>query len=158
MGHLLSVHGSCLHDAVGGRSGLAMPNAVHVPHGLVHADVWVLQPSCAVDALCSVHQEEGIAVACANSCVCMPEPLGHMDDDRWMRCQFYKERGHRGHVVLENAVRMLFLCLAGTKAAGGAVVEDHWEHCLCAALPTWIFLAVQLYDYLLLVGLCDEGP
>ena len=43
------------------------------------------------------------------------------------------------------------------KVAGDVVAEDYWEHCLCAALPAWIFPAVQLYDYLLLVGLCDEG-
>lgn len=82
MGNLPGMHGSCLRDAVGGAWGFAVQNALHFPHGVVHADMWLLQPSCSVDAVRSVHQEESLAATCANGGVCGSEPLVHAAGDR----------------------------------------------------------------------------
>ena len=71
MGDILSMHGACLYDAVGWRAGLVLQDAVYFSHGTVHADVRVLQSSCVDDAVWPVYQEEGVAVACADSGVCL---------------------------------------------------------------------------------------
>ena len=71
VGDILGVYGTCVPDAVGGRRGGGVEDAVHVPHGTVHADVRVLQPSCADDAVRGVRQEEGIAAVGADGGVCM---------------------------------------------------------------------------------------
>ena len=60
-------------------------------------------------------------------------------------------------MVPADAVCLLSLCVAGAQAARSFMVEDHWEYRLCLIFPTRILFAVQLYAYLLLVGICDEG-
>lgn len=156
MGHLFGVHGSCLRDAVGGAWGFAVQDALHFPHGAVHADMWIFQPSCSVDAVRSVHQEESAAAACANGGVCVPEPLVHAVGDRQLPDGLREERGYWGHVVPANAVCLLRLCLARAEAARYSVVENHREHSHCAFLPTRILLAIQLYAHILLDGICIE--
>lgn len=78
MGHLFGVHGACFRDAIGGTICTALPDALYVPYGIVHADVRIFQPSCTVDVVCAVCREEGPATACADSNVCVLEPIGDM--------------------------------------------------------------------------------
>lgn len=55
-----------------------MQDAVYISHATVHADVRFLQSSCAVDTVWAVCQEESPATACADSHVCVLEPIGDM--------------------------------------------------------------------------------
>ena len=71
MGDILGMHGTFLHDAVGGTICTALSDALYVPYGTVHADVRIFQSSCTVDAVWAVCQEEGTSTVGTNGGVCL---------------------------------------------------------------------------------------
>lgn len=71
MGDILGVHRTCLHDAVSRGAGVGLQDVVYLSYGVVHVDVRIFQPSCTINAVCAVCQEEGIAAAGADGSVCM---------------------------------------------------------------------------------------